>query len=102
MKVLRVKRIFIKPSECTNHTLCEPELVKGAITMDGKDSSGYEVAVLHQDKLPRTKESLLSMLSAADVCPMDAFYIELEDGSEMNVWADYVQKKIEQGKIEWS
>ena len=102
MKKLRVRSIFIKPSECTAHTLCEPELSKNVITMDGLDNYGYEVAVLHQDRLPRTKESLLSMLEAADVCPMDAFYIELEDGTEMNVWADYVQKKIDKGEIEWA
>ena len=102
MKPLRIRRIFIKPSECTAHTLCQPELAEGVITMDGKDTDGYEVANLNQDKLPRTKEALLYMLSAADVCPMDAFYIELEDGSEMNVWADYVQKKIEQGEIDWA
>ena len=64
--------------------------------------SCYEVSEIHHDRISRTKNDLLIMLAAADMCPVDAFYIELKDGTVMNVWDDRVQKKIKSGEIEWA
>ena len=102
MSCFEVVRIFIEPSECLSHSLCENEVPNKAITMTALTPSGYEVSEIHHDRISRTKNDLLIMLAAADMCPVDAFYIELKDGTVMNVWDDRVQKKIKSGEIEWA
>ena len=104
MSKLRISRVFIKPEDCTATCLCESELPAGIVTYkkfyDGVYS--YESAVLNSDKLPKTGESLLSMLGAADVCPTDAYFIELEDGTILNVYDGSVQRKIHSKEVEWA
>jgi len=104
MMKLRISRVFINHEDCTVSGLCETELPADVITYEPHEVDGfhYESAVINQGKLPRTEESLLSMLAAADVCPMDAYYIELEDGTILNVYDDIVQRKIGSKQVEWA
>ena len=102
MRTLKVTRVFIKASECLSHFLCQSELPENVITAEIPDGKDFEIAVLNQNKLPRTNESLLSMLEAADMCPVDAFFIESSDGTIMNVWSEHVQSKIKAKEIEWA
>ena len=104
MAKLQINRVFIKPEDCTATCLCESELPNGTVTYKKfhEGNCSYQSAVLNSDKLPKTEESLLLMLAAADVCPTDAYFIELEDGTILNVYDDYVQRKIHSKEVEWA
>ena len=102
MSNLKINRVFIEHEECTATSLCHSELPPNSITYEKVSDANYDASVLHQEKFSRTKESLLSMLAAADVCPTDAFYVELKDGTIMNVYDDFLQKKIHLKEVEWS
>ena len=97
MTVLRIRRVFISSSNCTTFMLCQGFLGEKVITYN-EDG----LAKINESELPRTKESLILMLNGTNYCPMGAFHIELDNGKIYNVDYDVVQKKIEQGKIEWA
>ncbi|VAW83060.1 hypothetical protein MNBD_GAMMA12-2868 [hydrothermal vent metagenome] len=101
MKLLKIKRVYVEPSQCAAHTLCQSESPQGQIKIEYSTSEGYDVAVVHEYIVPRTKESLLILLHADDVCPMDAFRVELESGEVFLVSNPKIQKYINSKNVEW-
>jgi len=62
----------------------------------------HDVAVV-QDALIHTDTELKLLLEASWVCPMDAFYIETDDGSTFNAWRDLtIRRAIKEGRYTWA
>jgi ferredoxin len=95
---LRVRRVWIEKAECTGHTLCVPE-APGLIEYDA-DS---DVSVVKESALQRTHPELKALLDASEVCPMDAFFVETEDGSVFNVSRnDDIRRAVREGRYTWA
>ncbi len=94
---LIVKRVWVERNECLSHTLCIPE-APDEIEYD--DAIGS--AVVKESSLRKTKEELERLLAAADVCPMNALYLETQNGSIFNVCDEPIQKLIKLGRFRWA
>jgi ferredoxin len=98
MHILRIRRVWIEKAECTGHTLCVPE-APGLIAMDQE----HDVAVVQEVALNRTHAELKLLLEASWVCPMDAFFIETDDGSTFNATRnEIVRCAIQEGRYTWA
>ena len=102
LRLLKVKRVFVEPSQCTAHTLCQSEVPQRQIEIEYSPSVGFDVSVVQENIVPRTKEALLMLLHADDVCPMDAFRVELESGEVFLVSNPEIQNIIESEQVEWA
>jgi ferredoxin len=95
--LLVIRRVWIEKAECTGHTLCVPE-APGLIVNDERS----DVSVVQEHSLERTQHNLKLLLEAEAVCPMSAFFIEVENGDVFNLSNDLIQKKIRQGNYRWA
>ena len=95
--VLVVKRVWIEKPLCGSFTLCETE-AEGLIDRTD-DNEASEVKV---DRLKKTQPELRLLLSAADGCPLSAFYLETADGRVLAVHDDEVQIAVTLGKYRWA
>jgi ferredoxin len=90
--------VWIEKSECTGHTLCVPE-APGLIEYD----AASDVSVIKEGAFQRTQPELKALLEASEVCPMDAFYVETDDGSVFNASRnDNVRRAIREGRYTWA
>ena len=94
---LVVRRVWIEKSECTGHTLCASE-APGLIEYDPSS----DVSVVQEHSLERTQENLKLLLEAEAVCPMDAFFVELEDGKVFNLCNELIQTEVRRGNYRWA
>jgi ferredoxin len=98
MCTLVIKRIWIERSECTGHTLCIPE----APDLIEFDQPG-DTTVVKQSSLRHTHQELVQFLAASEVCPMNAFRVETEDGHIHCVPDDRsVRDALKRGDFRWS
>ena len=95
--VLVIRRVWIEPAECTGHTLCHYE-VPDLIDYD----PAADVSVVKPRAVTWTREPLQQLLEAEAVCPMNAFFIETEDGKICNASDDWVQALIHKGAYRWA
>jgi ferredoxin len=95
---LIIRRVWIEKAECTGHTLCVPEAPDLLQYLDSED-----VTTVRQDQLRHTIAELTALISAAEVCPMHAFFIETEDGRVYNIPDDQeVRDAIRLKNYRWS
>jgi ferredoxin len=98
MSTLVVKRIWIEKSECTGLTLCVPE-APDLIEFDQSDG----ISKVKQGSLRFTQQELARFLAASEVCPMNAFRVETEDGRIHRVPDDrLVREALKRGDFRWS
>jgi len=98
MFVLSIRRVWIEKSECTGHRLCVPE-APGLIEYD----AASDVSVVKEATLSRTHAELKKILEASEVCPMDAFFIETDDGGVFNVSRnEIIRRAVLEGRYRWA
>jgi ferredoxin len=96
MPTLVVRRVWIEKTQCLWHTLCHSEAV-GLIEFN----DDVEASVVNEHLLRRTQDELRQLLEAEAVCPVEAFYLETDDGCIHNVSSDRVQAAIQTGDYRW-
>jgi ferredoxin len=89
--------VWIDPAQCTGHTLCVPE-ASGLIAYD----KTKDVSVVKDANWQRTRQELMLLLEASEVCPMNAFILDTLDGGTFNLNNESIRQAIRDGKYKWA
>ncbi len=96
-KPIPIKKVWVDEGVCTWHQICIPE-APGLIEFDDALVS----ARVREEVLKRNADELRSLINAADVCPMPAIKIELENGKVIDPDDPEFKNIVDAEVLEWS